>query len=106
MRGRAVREPVCAVALHEMPVRVDEPRHHGLATGVDRAARAIGGRALADRDDLAVADDDRAALDHAARAVQHPAVRDHEILRGDAAREHDGGERRDAMGNRRHLHVA
>jgi len=64
-------------------VRVDEAGHERQALRVDPLRAGHSGRGgRRDRRDLAVLHHDRAALDHAAFAVDHTRVDDDEVLRG------------------------
>ncbi len=61
-----------------MGVRIDETRRHDQPMGVDGALGAF--RHLADFDDLAVGNRDIGLVALGARAVDHDAILDHEIV--------------------------
>jgi hypothetical protein len=73
-----------ADGIADVTVRIDEPGHQGLARQID--ARGAGGYLrLVDRahgGDLAVPDDDRAAIDDTARAVDDAGADERRRLRG------------------------
>src|SRR5688572_28579930 len=79
--GRTLREPLGCVAGDDVPVSIDQAGHDGFAARVNRGAATRGRCVSRDRDDLAIADNDRPTLDDYPGAVEDPAIRDCEILR-------------------------
>ena len=82
-RGRLFLQPLCTIAADDMPVRLDETGHDGLALRVDHTRARRTGGACTHRNDLAAGDDEGAALDHPARAIEDSRVGNHQVLCAD-----------------------